>query len=138
MTIRASAMARARVERAIADCEAATGAVVDLLLGEVPQAEWPAEHAAALALALEPDNVSRGEAWKARALRRHLFGAAAPAMDGPAAGRPDPPLPADVLARRAERLRSDLARLVPLRAGICLVPPTPAAAPPATPPAARA
>lgn len=77
--------------------------------------EWPAEARAALTLALAPASNPSAE-WQARALRRHLLASEdvpTSLQDSAAAtSRTDGP----ELAWAADRLRADLAGLVPLRA----------------------
>ena len=104
------------VEQAIADEERTLAEAAALLRARVPWDRWPAQPGRALALALVEPPSSETSAFQARVLRRHLF--------GPAIWRspfPSPADPAPIEIRRAERLRSDLPRLVRLRAGRYLI-----------------
>ncbi len=104
-------MTRAEVERRLIDEEEVLAAVASLLRTGTPLRHWPEALAPTLLRAITEDGLRLTEADKAFALRRHLF------ADHPVELSP-PSRPCDPRqARRAERLRADLASLVPLRAG---------------------
>ncbi len=109
-------MRRETVEQAIEDEEQALTEVIELLRSRVPWSRWPPPVRRALQIALEEPEISGTSAWQARVLRRHLFG---PNVWSSPFPMPSRPTWMDV--RRAERLRVDLPRLVPLRAGGYLV-----------------
>ena len=89
-------------------------AIVQLLQQRVPFQSWPPAQLDALRAALFEDS-NRVEAGKARVLARHLFRSTPP---------PWPPRPVGDLSVEerclAERIRANLAGLVPLGAG-CLL-----------------
>jgi hypothetical protein len=103
---------------ALLDEETTLAQAVSLLMRRAPIGEWPDEIVGALRRAMSEDGLRPAEADKAFALRRHLFGTAAPGLGAGAAH------PAE--GRRAERLRADLPKLVPLRAGLGCLPGSPA------------
>jgi hypothetical protein len=103
-------MPRAEVERRLLDEEDVLERVASLLAQGISIRDWPGEQVAALRRAISEEGLRATEADKAFALRRHLFGSVVP--DLPAGSRN--PLE----GRRAERLRADLPKLVPLRAGL--------------------
>lgn len=104
------------VEQAIADEEQTLAEAVSLLRARVLWERWPTQAGRALALALVEPPASETSAFQARVLRRHLFG---PTVWRSPFPLPDHPTPIEI--RRAERLRSDLPRLVRLRAGRYLI-----------------
>jgi hypothetical protein len=111
-------MSRESVDRVIADEERTLAEAASLLQARVPWDRWPDQTARALALALADPPGSESSVWQARVLRRHLF--------GPQTWRsplPVPAVPAAIEIRRSERLRSDLPRIVRLRAGRYLIEP---------------
>jgi hypothetical protein len=73
---------------------------------------WPQEASQALRIALDPGPASQREVAKAARLKRHLFGEV-PAPEIAASGQP--------VGRVADRLRADLADLVPFGAGFYLI-----------------
>jgi hypothetical protein len=93
----------------IVEDEALLTVVADLLTTRRPLSAWPAEATNAFALALAAQPAAEG--WKASTLRRHLFGsdATVPELAVNTA-------PTARERRRAERLRSDLIAILPLRA----------------------
>lgn len=102
---------REAIEAALLDEQALLESLAANIRAGLAPEDWAPECRDALARALSPGDASPGEHWKARALRRHLFG---PDRD---AGIQVPDTPPTVQeSRRAERVRSDLAHLVPLRA----------------------
>lgn len=102
---------RAAVEAGLRDEQALLQSLAAAICAGLPPEEWDDDLRDALARALEPGDASPGEQWKARALRRHLYGPEADADLVP----PDAP-PSDQERRCAERVRGDLTHLVPLRA----------------------
>jgi hypothetical protein len=86
--------------------------VCDLLKTKTPFSEWPLLPLQALRLALHPDARLRQEQFKAARVERHLFGAvSSPDIES-----------ADIeVGRLADRLRADLADLVPYGAGFYLI-----------------
>ena len=109
-------MRRDDIERAIEDEEQTLTLAVGLLRSRAPWRRWPVRVRRALELALDEPTTPETSAWQARVLRRHLFGPEA--WDSPL---PVPPRASWIEIRRAERLRVDLPRLVPLRAGTYLM-----------------
>jgi len=106
-------MTRAEVERRLLDEEDVLERVASLLAQGISIRDWPEQLIVALRRAICEDGLRSTEADKAFALRRHLFGSVAPELP---AGATNP-----LEGRRAERLRADLPKLVPLRAGLrCL------------------
>jgi len=95
-------MDRADIEREILDEEHALAEVCTLLASRRPLEAWPPELRDAFGLALDEAAASPTERWKIVTLRRHLFGAAAPALVAAPAG------PSGRDRRRAERLRDGL------------------------------
>ncbi len=85
--------------------------IIDLLGRQASLSTWPAEATAALAQALHCDALDSRERTKAHRLRRHLF----IDMEPPELVAPDVP------GRIADRVRADLADLVPFGAGFYLV-----------------
>ena len=85
--------------------------IMDLLGRQACLSTWPAEATAALAQALRCDALDSRERAKADRLRRHLFIDIEP---------PELVAP-DVAGRIADRVRADLADLVPFGAGFYLV-----------------
>jgi hypothetical protein len=83
-----------------------------LIETKVPMEAWPQEASEALRIALDPGPTSQREVVKAGRLKRHLFGEV-PGPEIAASG-----LPVD---RMADRLRADLADLVPFGAGFHLI-----------------
>jgi hypothetical protein len=85
--------------------------VCELLKAKTPFSEWPLPLLQALRVALHPDGL-RQEQFKAARLERHLFGAvSSPDIES-----------ADIeVGRLADRLRADLADLVPYGAGFYLI-----------------
>lgn len=101
---------RRLVEDALLDEQRVLVALVVAITSGNPIHDWSLELRAALALALSVEDGNPGEARKARSLRRHLAGPDARPW-------PEPPsAPTEQERRRAERIRADLAHLVPLRA----------------------
>jgi hypothetical protein len=86
--------------------------ICDLLRANTAFSEWPVLHLQALRVALHPDTSLRQEQSKAARLERHLFGAvSSPEIES-----------TDVeVGRLADRLRADLADLVPFGAGFYLI-----------------
>ena len=103
--------ARSQVEAAVDDEQRSLAELANVIRARVPIEAWPPELSAALALALVIDETNPGDARKARALRRHLAGPSAD-VRCPAPST----TPTDQQRRNAERVRADLAHLVPLRA----------------------
>ncbi len=103
------------VEQAIEDEERTLTGAVALLRAHTPWDRWPVPVRRALELALDEPASSETSARQARVLRRHLFG-----PDTWSSPFPVPARPARIEVRRAERLRSDLPRLVSLRSGAYL------------------
>lgn len=102
---------REAIEAALLDEQALLESLVANIRAGRSSEDWSPECRDALARALSPGDASPGEHWKARALRRHLFG---PDQDAHIEAPDTPPTMQE--RRRAERVRSDLAHLVPLRA----------------------
>jgi hypothetical protein len=83
-----------------------------LIETKAPLEAWPQEASEALRIALDPGPASQRELNKAARLKRHLFGEVpAPALV--ASGLP--------VGRVADRLRADLADLVPFGSGFHLI-----------------
>lgn len=106
-------MTRLEIEHSIRDEAIAVDEVLALLASRAAIETWPESLQFAFLLALS-DDVLTAEAWKATALRRHLFGEALMNAD---VSRP----PSALERRLAERLRSDLPARARLRAGLYLV-----------------
>lgn len=109
-------MTRAEVEAAIDDEERVLSEVASLIRAGAPWKKWPLTARRALMLAIdESATTTATSAWQARMLRRHLF--------GPGYGSVTFSLSrsrSHATIRYAERVRSNLARLVPLRSGCYL------------------
>jgi hypothetical protein len=102
----------ANLSEAIAEDGRMLREVCGLLRARRSPAEWPAAAREALRAALNPEPGQRREIAKAAKLERHLFGTVRqPRLD---AG--DEPA-----GRIADRLRADLADLVPFGAGFYLI-----------------
>jgi hypothetical protein len=86
--------------------------VCGLLISKTPFSEWPPLLAEALAKALHPTFGSHQETAKAARLERHLFGVV---------GAPEIPRSEQDVGRIADRLRADLADLMPFGAGFHLI-----------------
>jgi hypothetical protein len=86
--------------------------VCSLLTSETPFSEWPPLLGEALAEALHPTFGSHQETAKAAMLERHLFGVV---------GAPEIPRSEQDVGRIADRLRADLADLMPFGAGFHLI-----------------
>ena len=84
-----------------------------------PLTNWPAPLRRVLVAALVNPRGTRAEAWKATALRRHLFGSTEPS--GLEQWCQDLESMTHSEVATSEYLRADLAGLVPLRAGTCLL-----------------
>ena len=83
-----------------------------LIEAKVPLYTWPQEASEALRVALDPGPASQRELAKADRLKRHLFGEV-PGPEIAASGLP--------VGRMADRLRADLADLMPFGAGFHLI-----------------
>lgn len=108
----------ALIQAQILSEEALLERVASHLVARTPARRWERSDREALALALSPHGLPRPEADRARSLCRHLFG---PDWDKPWELLGEPGTSAR-LGPEAERLRADLARLVPLRCGIAATP----------------
>jgi hypothetical protein len=86
--------------------------VCKLLISQSPLSEWPPLLAEGLAEALHPTFGSHQESAKAARLERHLFGVV---------GAPEIPRAEHDVGRLADRLRADLADLVPYGSGFHLI-----------------
>lgn len=104
--------AREAVEAQIADETQRLLQIVQLLQEQAPFREWPEDALLVLRAALTEEG-SPIEAQKARTLERHLFRGKDVPID-PLRGCELPP----TLHRAVERIRGDLAGLVPLGAGL--------------------
>ena len=112
-------MFRADIERQILDDERALSSVARLVREGTPLSAWPGPSRLVLLLALAGEAGRGGEAWKASALRRHLFGPEYPVvLDALIRNLPNG---TDDELRSADRVRADLIGLVALRAGRALL-----------------
>lgn len=84
--------------------------VVSRLKARIPLESWPSEERQALALALAAADTAPSQ-WQADALRRHLLSNAPIPPELTLTGRAS-----DAVQWAADRLRADLAGLVPFRA----------------------
>jgi hypothetical protein len=102
---------RERLDKFVAAEHRLIGELIAVFASRLPFDRWPEELKSALVRALDYDGTNDIEREKAEHLRRHLF------LDAP-------PPPADrTLAseRSAERVRSDLASLVPFGVGLSIL-----------------
>jgi hypothetical protein len=102
---------RERLDKLVAADDHLIGELIAVFASRLPFDRWPDELKSALVRALEYKGTNGIEREKAEHLRRHLF------LDAP------PPLANRTLAseRSAERIRSDLASLVPFGVGLSIL-----------------
>jgi hypothetical protein len=102
---------RERLDKLIAAEDRLIGELIAIFVSRLPFDRWPDELKSALVRALDYQGTNDIEREKAEHLRRHLF------LDAP------PPRANRALAgeRSAERVRADLAELVPFGAGLLIL-----------------
>jgi hypothetical protein len=102
---------RERLDKLVAAEDRLIGEIIAMFASRLPFDRWPDELKSALVRALDYQGTNGIEREKAEHLRRHLFLDASP-----------PPFDRTLASERsAERVRSDLASLVPFGAGLSIL-----------------